>query len=182
MKKTTHYIAILIGLTLLAMPAKVHAGDTSLWGTTFGAALGGYVGSTIGKGRGNLAATAFGTLVGAGFGNSIGRSFDRRTYYAPAPQHVYYAPVYRPYRPNYVAPISVPHHNQNKNYHSRTTNSPAPHAMHVEKGYMGQYPHNQRHKGRHCREFTQTIRLNGQLHESYGIACLRPDGSWQIQN
>jgi surface antigen len=33
-----------------------------------------------------------------------------------------------------------------------------------------------------CREFKQTIYIDGQAHEGTGTACRRPDGTWQIQN
>ena len=45
-------------------------------GTLGGAALGGWAGSNIGKGSGQLAATAAGTLIGAFIGYGIGESLD----------------------------------------------------------------------------------------------------------
>lgn len=36
--------------------------------------------------------------------------------------------------------------------------------------------------GRYCREYQQTVTIGGQRHQSYGTACRRPDGSWQIVN
>jgi len=32
----------------------------------------------------------------------------------------------------------------------------------------------------YCREFTQTIYVNGQAEEGYGTACRQEDGSWKI--
>lgn len=32
----------------------------------------------------------------------------------------------------------------------------------------------------HCREFTQSIVVNGVRQPGYGTACLQPDGSWEI--
>jgi surface antigen len=32
----------------------------------------------------------------------------------------------------------------------------------------------------YCREFTQTIYVNGQAEEGYGTACRQPDGTWKI--
>lgn len=180
MKRTTLSVA-LIALFLAPM-SQAHAGDGTFWGTTIGAALGGYIGSTIGKGRGNLAATAAGTIIGAGLGHSYGRTVDRFSHRTHYTQATYYAPAYSPYRPNYVAPIAmIQQQNDYVQQPMPPNRYPPPHVIRVEQGYMGQSPHNKRRNGRHCREFTQTIRIDGQIKESYGIACMRPDGSWQIQ-
>lgn len=32
----------------------------------------------------------------------------------------------------------------------------------------------------YCREYTSTVLVNGRPVESYGTACLQPDGSWRI--
>ena len=34
--------------------------------------------------------------------------------------------------------------------------------------------------GTYCRPYSQEIRIEGKLQESYGTACLQPDGSWRI--
>ncbi len=34
--------------------------------------------------------------------------------------------------------------------------------------------------GHTCREFQQTIRIDGNFEEAYGTACLQADGTWQI--
>lgn len=36
--------------------------------------------------------------------------------------------------------------------------------------------------GQGCREYTATVAVGGQLVQSYGTACPRGDGSWQIIN
>jgi surface antigen len=41
----------------------------------------------------------------------------------------------------------------------------------VRDGYAGQ---------RYCREFQQTITVNGERQEGWGIACQEPDGSWRL--
>src|SRR5919109_4977530 len=33
--------------------------------------------------------------------------------------------------------------------------------------------------GQYCREYTQTIYIGGEKHQSYGTACRQPDGSWK---
>lgn len=32
----------------------------------------------------------------------------------------------------------------------------------------------------YCREFTQQVRVGNRIQDSYGTACLQPDGSWQV--
>ncbi len=34
---------------------------------------------------------------------------------------------------------------------------------------------------KYCREFQQTITINGQSQDAWGISCQEPDGSWRIQ-
>lgn len=34
----------------------------------------------------------------------------------------------------------------------------------------------------YCREYTKRVVIGGKMQESYGTACLRPDGQWEIQN
>ena len=35
---------------------------------------------------------------------------------------------------------------------------------------------------RYCREYTDRVQVGGRWQESYGTACLQPDGSWEIVN
>lgn len=35
-------------------------------------------------------------------------------------------------------------------------------------------------QGQPCREFSVLARVRGQIEETYGTACLQPDGSWRI--
>lgn len=32
----------------------------------------------------------------------------------------------------------------------------------------------------YCREYTQDVRVGGRLQRAYGVACLKPDGAWEI--
>jgi hypothetical protein len=34
--------------------------------------------------------------------------------------------------------------------------------------------------GRYCREFQQAVTIGGRTEQSYGTACMQPDGSWEI--
>lgn len=180
MKKVAFSFPLLLAALLFASPAG--AGDSAFWGTGMGAALGGYLGSTIGKGDGRLAATGAGVFLGGLVGNSIGSSMDRVETFSSSRGYGYspYAPTYySPYEPNYVAPPSLPPprvvYVEPEIVEYRRVQEP----VYVEEGYLGPPP-GQRKK--HCREFTQTIKIDGKAHESYGTACLRPDGTWQIES
>ncbi len=157
------------------------ASDNSLIGTGVGAALGGFLGSHIGKGDGQLAATGAGVFLGGVMGNSVGRSMDRSSgaYYGGGMTSMSPYPSYPLYQQTYVAPPAAPQPQyifvqpEVVDYYT-----PRRRSVLVEEGYVGPPPPK---PSRHCREFTQTIRIDGQVRESYGTACLRPDGSWQIE-
>lgn len=172
----------LLSLTavLLAGTQPAWAGDKTLLGIGMGAALGGFLGSTIGKGDGQLAATGAGVFLGGLMGHSVGSSLDRAdsAYYGGGygGSAMTYAPAYPSYyEPTYVAPEPQPVYIQPQVVEYYT---PQSRAVVVESDYMGPPPPK---RSRHCREFTQTVRIDGQVRESYGTACLRPDGSWQIE-
>ena len=38
----------------------------------------------------------------------------------------------------------------------------------------------QKKGGEYCREYQQTVTIDGQEHQAYGTACRQPDGSWKI--
>lgn len=175
-------LASLISATALgAAPAL--AGDNTLIGTGVGAALGGFLGSHIGKGDGQLAATGAGVFLGGMMGNSVGRSMDRANsaYYGGGGLATSMSPypTYPAYQPTYVAPPAAPPPQyifvqpETVEYYT-----PRRRAVLVDEGFVGPPPPKSK---RHCREFTQTIRIDGQVRESYGTACLRPDGTWQIE-
>jgi len=174
-------ILLLTALSLFSFTA--WAGDTTLLSTGVGAAIGGLAGSQIGKGDGRLAATGAGVFLGGLMGHSVGQSMERsHSAYGSggySPMTSYY-PAYQSYEPTYVGPPAAPPPQviyvqpETVDYYT-----PRHRAVYVEEGYVGpQAPHV---PGRHCREFTQTIRIDGHSQESYGTACLRPDGSWQIE-
>ncbi|MCL2469690.1 MAG: hypothetical protein FWF24_05610 [Alphaproteobacteria bacterium] len=172
MIRTFGLCAFVIGLISLGSTPAL-AGEKAFWGTGMGMALGGYLGSHIGKGSGQLAATGAGVFLGGMMGHSMGQSLDRAdaAYYRGGVGRtgsVYYGPAYPVYQPTYVAP-SAPQivYQPVEVYTPRR-------AVYVEENYLGPQP------SLPCRTFTQTIMIGGEPHESFGHACLRPDGSWQI--
>lgn len=36
--------------------------------------------------------------------------------------------------------------------------------------------------GQYCRQYTQTITIGGEQHQTYGTACRQADGTWKIQS
>ena len=36
--------------------------------------------------------------------------------------------------------------------------------------------------GQYCRQYTQTIMIGGEQHQTYGTACRQADGTWKIQS
>ena len=145
--------AVLAGT--FAHPAAAREND--LFGTGIGAALGGLLGSQIAHGDARLVTTAAGVF----FGGMIGNNLSQSDYERPHPRQAYYAPPVEPYSyrttyvPTYVAPPDYP---------------PAP----TPVTYVDE------DNGGYCREYSQQVRVGGRIQESYGTACLQPDGSWKI--
>ena len=122
-----------------------------------GAAAGGFAGSKIGKGKGQLAAVAGGTLLGAFLGREIGASLDMADAACAggALERAHGAPVGTEIAWNNPA-----------NGHAGTVTP-------IRSGTSA--------SGQQCREYLQTIYIGGQRQEAYGTACRQPDGSWQLQ-
>lgn len=128
-------------------------------GTLLGAGAGAVVGSQVGSGRGQLAATAIGALLGAGFGSEIGKSLDRADQMAM----------------QQTMNTSLERGPSGQRSEWRNPDS----------GHSGSYtpqPAYQAANGRTCREFQQTVNIDGREQSAYGTACRQPDGSWQIES
>jgi surface antigen len=127
-------------------------------GGATGAILGGVVGSKVGKGTGQLVGVGVGTLLGTMVGSSIGASLDKADlmYADRANQRAYTAPVGETISWN--------------NPDSGNSGTITP----VRDGTST--------NGRYCREYSQTITVDGKTQKAYGTACKNPDGTWQIVN
>ncbi len=125
-------------------------------GTLGGAAVGGLLGSNVGKGSGRLAATAAGVVLGGWLGNEIGASLDKadQNYMGSATSRAYSAPIGQQITWN--------------NPQSGNAGTITP----IRDGYAND--------GAYCREFQQTITVGGQKQQAYGRACQQQDGSWKI--
>ena len=147
----------LAALTLLLPACQAqHMGNKEGFGTLGGAAIGGLLGSQIGKGSGNLAATAAGVVIGGWLGNELGASLDTadRSALGGAAQRAYTAPIGQQITWN--------------NPQSGNSGTVTP----IRDGYAN--------SGAYCREFQQTITVGGQKQQAYGRACQQQDGSWKI--
>ena len=124
-------------------------------GTLVGAAIGGLVGSQFGGGTGNKVAIGAGVLAGGFLGNQVGKSLDC----------------------------------QDQQYHYDTTQS----ALETQKtgetakwtnpdtGHAGDVTPTRTYtsEGQPCRDFIQTIYIDGASEEIKGTACRQEDGTWK---
>ncbi|MGP1395272.1 MAG: RT0821/Lpp0805 family surface protein [Inquilinaceae bacterium] len=126
-------------------------------GTGGGAIAGGLLGSQIGGGTGQLVATGAGALLGAFLGGEIGKSLDR------ADQAAANQAAQRAFE---TSPSGTTASWQNPDSGNRGTITP-----------QSAYTNNQ---GRPCRNFTQTIYVDGQAQTANGTACRNADGTWTV--
>lgn len=120
-------------------------------GSAGGAAVGGLLGSQIGKSGGNTAATIIGVLGGALAGGYIGRSMD------PVDQGCVTQSLAH-------APVNQPVGWQNPNTGSSYWVTPT-------QDLRGP-------RGEPCREYVTDAVINGQRQETRHLACERADGTW----
>lgn len=153
------FLKLLTAVLFLTAVTPAFAEDGGqLFGTLLGASVGGLIGGSLVHGHDHGLATGTGVVVGGYVGSELSRpSYPR---YTSRPTYYYsydmYPPpgYYVPYQPTYVAPPSPP---------------PAPPVTYIDED-----------SGSYCREYSKTIRIGDRVQESYGTACLQPDGSWHI--
>lgn len=150
-------IAASAALALLVGCADLEGRPKETGGVLLGGALGGLAGAQVGRGSGQLAATAAGTLLGAFLGSEIGRSLDRadQLYMAQTTQQALD-----------TAPSGTVSTWRNPDSGHSGTVTPT-------RTYQTQ-------TGQYCREFRQTVTIDGRVEEAQGRACRQPDGTWQI--
>ena len=158
-----------ISVSLLAMAAVViplsacdttqQAGQKQTIGAITGAVLGGFLGSKVGRGEGQLWATGAGAVLGAILGSEFGKTLDANDR------------------------VMMERTSQASLEHTRTgslsswRNPDTGHSGTVTPTRTYQQP-----SGTYCRDFAQTIVVDGQTHNATGTACRQPDGSWRIVN
>lgn len=154
MKITNLAITAIMAFTLTACTTA--GGTKQTVGGLTGAALGGLLGSQFGSGKGQLAATGAGVLIGGLLGSEVGYSMDEldRMKANRAVVSAHSAPLGE----------TISWNNPNSG-HSGTVTP-------VRDGYSS--------SGNYCREFHQTVNIDGRKQDAYGVACRQPDGTWRI--
>ena len=148
-----------VGLLYYQTPslAEECEGNKETIGTVTGAILGGLLGSQVGKGSGKKAATVLGAVAGGYVGNRYGESLDcedQRYHSQTAHEALEYQPAGRP---------------------SSWNNPDSGHA-----GSITPIRTWQRDTGQYCRDYTQSIVIDGKVEEGRGTACREDDGTWRI--
>lgn len=132
-------------------------------GTGIGGLVGGIIGSQFGKGSGKTAATIGGVLLGGIAGNAIAKDAckDKR-------QDAHY------YNNAYYDSFNDPQEDERYEWSNPYTNN---------HGYVsaGEY-YNEGYQDFDgpCREFTQSVYIDGRPEQATGVACRQQDGTWRI--
>ncbi len=124
-------------------------------GAVGGAVLGGVIGGIAGGGK----YAAIGAIAGALIGGAIGKQMDERD------KRLARETAQRAFEANSSGQAS-------------TWQNP-------ESGNSGSVTPTRTYQlatGQYCREYQQTIQIGGEDHETYGTACRRSDGTWQIES
>lgn len=144
-----------LAVFLLTGCAEMAGAPKTTIGSLGGAAVGGLIAAAAGGGGTGIAAGVIGGgLLGGLVGNVMDQR-DRQMAQAAASRALETAPSGTP----------VPWNNPDSGHSGTVT---------PVRTYQAQ--------GTYCREYQQTVMIDGQPQRSYGTACRRPDGSWQIAN
>lgn len=122
-------------------------------GAVAGAIAGGVIGGEMGRGSGAVV----GSLLGAFLGMEVGRSIDEGDRMAAD------AAARRAYLDEPVG---------------RTVTWANPASGH--EGTIVTLRDGTDSTGNYCREYQQTVKIDGRSQRAFGTACRRPDGSWQV--
>ena len=148
---------LIIGLLALGLTACQEGGQKQSLGTLLGAVGGAVAGAQVGKGRGRLAAVAAGALLGSLLGGNIGKSLDNA---------------------DRIAMQQTTQRSLESSPSGNTVSWKNPDSGH--SGTVTPKPSYQNSRWQYCREYQQTVTVNGETAKAYGTACRQPDGSWKI--
>ncbi len=156
--KRTSLPAVMLAVTAIGLSACQlnNAGEKQVFGGIGGAALGGLAGAQIGSGTGQLAAVAAGALLGGFLGSEIGASLDRADRIAMQQTTARTLETARTGQ-------TVPWNNPDSGNSGTVT---------VERTY-------DRGTGQFCRDYRQTVEIDGQTEILTGTACRQNDGTWR---
>lgn len=156
-------ILALLAISTLSLTACMETmsgtGNKQLAGGATGAILGGLAGSQFGKGNGQLVGVGVGALLGTLIGSEVGASLDKADmmYAQQATNRAYTAPVGQ----------AISWNNPDTGHSGTITPT--------REGVNNS-------TGRTCREYTQTIYVDGRQQTGVGQACQNSDGTWAIVN
>lgn len=134
-------------------------GNNEAAGTIIGAGLGALAGGHIGH-RGSSSRAAgitLGAIAGGVLGNQVGKKLDRADQIA-------------------LEQARQKSLEQGRSYNTTGWYNPDT----GSQGTVTPKPAYRTSDGRYCREFQQTITVDGEEVRGYGTACRQPDGSWEI--
>lgn len=159
MRLFTRNLVLILAMGALLSACANGAGPKQTGGGLLGAVGGAVLGSNVGKGKGNIAGIAAGTLLGAYLGSEIGASLDKSDmmYANRTAQNTFE-----------TAPSG-----QVSSWRNPDTGN---------SGTVVPTTTYQAADGQYCREYQQTVTVQGQTQQAYGTACRQPDGSWKIIN
>ncbi len=151
-------VAVAVLVTFGVAACETNAGPKQQGGTVIGAIAGGLLGSTIGGGSGKVVAIGIGALLGGIIGSEVGKSLDRadRAYMQRTTQ---------------------------QSLETGRTGSTSS-WRNPDSGHGGTVTPQRTYETARgpCREYQQTVTIDGRTERAYGSACRQADGSWKIQN
>lgn len=155
---TKTLLSALVATSILLTGCFETGGTKQTVGGLAGAVGGGLLGAQIGDGSGQIAAAAVGTLLGAMIGSEIGKSLDKADL----------AYANQSFNKAHTAPMGQTISWNNPQSGNAGTYTP------VNDGYSN--------NGAYCRQYKQTVTIDGRQEVAYGTACKNPDGTWQVSN
>lgn len=157
MNKNSLIILSLFALSHFSFAECVPEEGDNIFGTLVGAALGGLVGSQIGGGTGNKIAIGAGVLAGGYFGNKVSKAMN--------------------------CVDQEKHYKTTQNALESTKSGEISTWVNPDTGHKGEVTPirtYQSAEGLPCREFTQTIYVEGEHEKVEGKACRTSDGNWEV--
>jgi surface antigen len=149
-------VVVLLVFTLVGCQTTGGPGPKTTAGAVGGAAVGGLMAAGLGGNAATIAgATILGGLVGGVVGDRLDAA-DQRQLYQTAQSSLEDTPT----------GTTSTWRNPDTGHHGTFT----PTRTYETAG------------GQPCREYEQTIYIDGQPHKAHGTACRQPDGSWRIVN
>lgn len=145
---------VVVAVGLLGCSAD--SGPKERGGAVVGGVVGGLAGSTIGSGSGQAVAIGVGAILGTIIGSEVGKSLDR-------------------------ADRAYMHQTTQRTLESSPSGQTSE-WVNPDNGHRGSVTPTQTYESNNgpCREFQQSVTIDGRTERAYGTACRQPDGSWKI--